>query len=145
MPNSESVPFGGLGGPDGVLEGDMILKEIVPGSLAEYGELTVPERVKQSYDASHAAELFRVNCSVCHGLEMRGDSPIATMMQDKGMGPIPADLMARDNPRSPRRRNLRLHLPRRTPRLRPNRKGSRVPVPHARIPIPPLRSRTAGP
>ena len=94
MPNPEAVPYGGLGSPDGVVEHDMILKEIVPGSLAEYGELTIPQRVKDSYDPEHAQELFRVNCSVCHGMAMQGDSMMATMMEDKGLGPVPADLMA---------------------------------------------------
>ncbi len=94
LPNPEAVPYGGLGSPDGVVEHDMILKEIVPGSLAEYGELTIPQRVKDSYDPEHAQELFRVNCSVCHGMAMQGDSMMATMMEDKGLGPVPADLMA---------------------------------------------------
>jgi mono/diheme cytochrome c family protein len=94
LPNPEAVPYGGLGSPGGVVEHDMILKEIVPGSLAEYGELKIPQSVKESYDPEHAQELFRVNCSVCHGLEMRGDSMMASMMEDKGLGPVPADLMA---------------------------------------------------
>ncbi len=93
LPNPEAVPYGGLGSPDGVIEHDMILKEIVPGSLAEYGELTIPQRVKDSYDAGHAQELFRVNCSVCHGMTMQGDSMMTSMMEDKGLGPVPADLM----------------------------------------------------
>ncbi len=94
LPNSDSAPFGGLGSPEGVLEGDMITKEVVLGSLAEYGELTIPDRVKQSYDPARTAELFRVNCSICHGMTMRGDGAVATMMDEKGMGPVPADLMA---------------------------------------------------
>ena len=94
LPNSEAVPYGGLGSPDGVIEHDMIMKEIVPGSLAEYGELTIPQRVRDSYDPEHAQELFRVNCVVCHGMAMQGDSMMATMMEDKGLGPVPADLMA---------------------------------------------------
>ena len=50
--------------PVASVEHDMILKEIVPGSLAEYGELKIPQSVKESYDPEHAQELFRVNCSV---------------------------------------------------------------------------------
>ena len=84
LPHPEAVPYGGLGSPGGVVEHDMIAREIVPGSLAEYGELTIPQRAKDSYDADHAQELFRVNCSICHGLEMGGDSMMATM--DGGQG-----------------------------------------------------------
>ena len=94
LPHPEAVPYGGLGSPDGVIEHDMIAREIVPGSLAEYGELTIPQSVKDSYNPEHAQELFRVNCAVCHGMTMRGDSAIAEMMDEKGLGPVPADLMA---------------------------------------------------
>ena len=94
LPHPEAVPYGGLGSPDGVIEQDMIAREIVPGSLAQYGELTIPQRVKDSYDPERVKELFRVNCSVCHGMAMRGDSAIAEMMDEKGLGPVPADLMA---------------------------------------------------
>ena len=92
LPNSDSVLFGGLGGPEGVIEKDAIQKEIVPGSLSQYRELEIPSRVKQSYDVESAAEIYRVNCSVCHGLSMRGDGPVAGLMRDKGLAPLPADL-----------------------------------------------------
>ena len=94
LPHPEAVPYGGLGSPDGVVEHEMIAREIVPGSLAEYGELTIPQSVKDSYDPEHTQELFRVNCSVCHGMAMRGDSAMSTLMDDQGLGPVPADLMA---------------------------------------------------
>ena len=35
--------------------------------------LNVPERAERPYDASRARELYRVNCSVCHGLSGAGD------------------------------------------------------------------------
>ena len=94
LPSPDSVLFGGLGGPEGVIEKDAILKEIVPESLSHYRELKIPSRVKQSYDAERTAEIYRVNCSVCHGLSMQGDGPVAGFMRDKGLAPVPADLMS---------------------------------------------------
>ncbi len=38
--------------------------------------LEVPERSQRPYDARVASELFRVNCSVCHGPAGLGDGPI---------------------------------------------------------------------
>jgi putative copper resistance protein D len=58
----------------------MIRQELVYSSLVEYTGLEAPERVVQSYDAGRSAELFRVNCVMCHGVSMEGDGPIATLM-----------------------------------------------------------------
>lgn len=38
--------------------------------------LNVPERRERPYDAALAAELYRVNCSVCHGAQGLGDGPV---------------------------------------------------------------------
>ena len=92
LPPSDSVAFVAMGGPDGVTQGDMILQELRYDSLDEYRGLRVPDRVVRSYDASRSAELFRVNCSMCHGSAMRGDGPITARMKEKGLGPLPADL-----------------------------------------------------
>ena len=37
--------------------------------------LTVPEKLERPYDASRARELYRVNCSTCHGATGTGDGP----------------------------------------------------------------------
>jgi len=87
------VPHLAQGGPDGVTEHDMIRQELLYTTLDEYSLLKLPDRVARSYDSAHAAELFRVNCSVCHGETMRGTGAVATMMKEKKMGPLPADLM----------------------------------------------------
>ena len=63
-------------------------REIVYSTLEEYAGLTIPN---QAYDAAKAAELFRVNCIVCHGASMAGDGPMAAMMSK---GPLPANLMS---------------------------------------------------
>ena len=37
--------------------------------------LVVPERAERPYDAGRARELYRVNCSTCHGVSGIGDGP----------------------------------------------------------------------
>ncbi len=37
--------------------------------------LVVPERAERPYDAGRARELYRVNCSTCHGMSGAGDGP----------------------------------------------------------------------
>jgi mono/diheme cytochrome c family protein len=54
-PAPEAVVFAGVG-PDAVLN--------------------VPEKRQREYVPAVAAELFRVNCSVCHGIQGRGDGAI---------------------------------------------------------------------
>ena len=39
--------------------------------------LTVPERAERPYDAARARELYRINCSTCHGMSGTGDGPAA--------------------------------------------------------------------
>lgn len=39
--------------------------------------LDVAARRERPYDPTHAKELYRVNCSVCHGVEGKGDGPAA--------------------------------------------------------------------
>jgi mono/diheme cytochrome c family protein len=93
LPPLDSVAFFALGGPDGVTEAHMIRPELRYTTLDEYLGLAIPQRVAQSYDPVSAGELYRVNCSVCHGMAMTGDSPMASMMKEKKVGPVPADLM----------------------------------------------------
>ena len=39
--------------------------------------LTVPERLERTYDVTRARELYRINCSTCHGMSGTGDGPAA--------------------------------------------------------------------
>ena len=39
--------------------------------------LTVPEKAERPYDAARARELYRINCSTCHGTSGSGDGPAA--------------------------------------------------------------------
>lgn len=45
-------------------------------SLGTDGVLAMTERQERAYDPAMAAELFRVNCSVCHGVGGQGDGAI---------------------------------------------------------------------
>lgn len=94
LPASQSVAFSGLGGPGLVTQPDMIRIEPQFASLDEARLLELPQEFADSYDAAHAAELYRVNCSVCHGVIGRGDGTMAAMMKKEGVGPVPADLTA---------------------------------------------------
>ena len=73
MPPPDSVPVTG--------------RELDFATLEEASALTIPD---QPHDADRAAELFRVNCVVCHGVAMRGDGPMVKLIK---IGPVPADLM----------------------------------------------------
>jgi mono/diheme cytochrome c family protein len=53
QPPAESVVYGNTGAPDVVLN--------------------VPEKKQRAYDPAVAAELFRINCSACHGVNGTGD------------------------------------------------------------------------
>ena len=75
LPPPDSVPVSG--------------RELRYATLEEYRGLTVPDGVAESYDRAAAAELFRVNCVVCHGVTLKGDGPIRPFMT---RGPFPADL-----------------------------------------------------
>jgi len=92
MPASDSVAFVAMGSPDEVTQAGMIRQEIHYYSLEMHSGLTVPDRVVRSYDAGRTADLFRVNCVMCHGASMTGDGPIAALMKERGLGPVPADL-----------------------------------------------------
>jgi len=78
LPPPDSVPVTG--------------KELQYDTLDEYKGLTTPDYMSVSYDPTRAAELFRVNCMVCHGPTMRGDGALASIMREKSKGPLPADL-----------------------------------------------------
>ena len=54
-PPSNSIVFDSTGHPDTVLR--------------------VPEKRERTYDAEIASNLYRVNCSVCHGVSGLGDGP----------------------------------------------------------------------
>ena len=93
LPTSQSVAFSGLGGPGLVTQPEMIRIEPVYPTIAAAKLIEVPKDIADSYDAAGAAELYRVNCSVCHGLTLEGDGSIATLMRERSLGPLPANLM----------------------------------------------------
>ncbi|MCZ6538991.1 MAG: cytochrome c [Chloroflexi bacterium] len=62
-PPAESVVFTPLGGPDQVL--------------------TVPDKRERPYDPAVAGNLYRVNCSVCHGVAGLGDGKIVPHLTSK--------------------------------------------------------------
>jgi len=84
LPPSESVPVTG--------------KEIWPTTTEEYRALAIPTSAKLSYNKAKAQALYDINCSVCHGVDRRGDGPLTTMTRDDNVtlvlnkGPYPADL-----------------------------------------------------
>jgi len=92
LPTSHSVAFSGLGGPGLVTQPEMIRIEPVYPTVADAKLIEIPEDIADSYDAAGAAELYRVNCSVCHGMTLGGDGSVATLMKEQSLGPIPADL-----------------------------------------------------
>ena len=75
LPPPDSVPVTG--------------REIVPESIEEFVELSVPDGVADSYDARSTQALFDVNCVVCHGSGLKGDGAIVDYIDS---GPMPADL-----------------------------------------------------
>ena len=64
-------------------------REIQYVSLEEYRAATMPEAFTQGYDRSHAAEVYRVNCQVCHGASLAGDGLVVPYMT---RGVVPANL-----------------------------------------------------
>lgn len=47
----------------------------------EYAALTAPDSVRAAYSETKAAELYRVNCAVCHGESMTGDGRIVSFLK----------------------------------------------------------------
>ncbi len=83
LPPPDSVPVTG--------------REIRYGSIEEYQALAVPEASARSYDDAHAAELYDVNCAVCHGVALDGLGPAATITGADGQlawdkEPVPVNL-----------------------------------------------------
>ncbi len=83
LPPEGSIP---IGGPDPTLA--------APAEIAltaeEYAALTQPSEYAESYDPARAAEVYRVNCMVCHGAGLRGDG---VMKEYLTRGAVPADMM----------------------------------------------------
>ena len=93
LPPPESVPVSG--------------PIIVNYEPDEYRDLQVPEAVRQSYDPARGAELYRINCQVCHGVSLQGDGPIVQFINKTdatgkriNQGPLPANLKAGPTARS---------------------------------------------
>ena len=65
-------------------------------SLDEYKAATAPERIAQGYDRAHAAELYSVNCQVCHGVSLAGDGLVVPYMT-RGVKPANLNLEGTQN------------------------------------------------
>ena len=63
--------------------------EVAP-AFGEYASLTSPDDVAAGYSRTASAELFRVNCMVCHGTLGKGDGVMTPFLIDSGFPP--ADL-----------------------------------------------------
>ena len=61
--------------PNRLLPADGNEVNVVLGNVSEV--LTVPERLTRPYDSERAANLFAVNCAVCHGVAGQGDGVIS--------------------------------------------------------------------
>ena len=86
LPPEGSVPISG--------------RELRYASAEEYKALTAPAEIVDRYNSTggrEAQRLFAVNCVVCHGVSLKGDGPITTLIGADGDlamdgGPLPADL-----------------------------------------------------
>ena len=70
-------------------------------SLEAHEGLQIPQGVLDGYDEAATAELYRINCLVCHGVALAGDGQFALIMQEQGLSPVPADLtleLTQDSP-----------------------------------------------
>lgn len=74
LPPNDSVPVTG--------------KELIY-SPSEYKVMQTPKVYMDLYDSAKAAELYEVNCLVCHGVDLRGKGPI---LEFNPKNPLPADL-----------------------------------------------------
>lgn len=84
LPPEDSVP---IGGPDTTIRAPVELDY----TADEYTTLVEPDAFAASYDAADAAEVYRVNCVVCHGTDLTGSG----VMKEKLIsGAAPADMMA---------------------------------------------------
>ena len=75
LPPEGSVPVSGM--------------EIVY-TAEEYAALVQPEAYADSYDTDETAEVYRVNCMVCHGQSLTGESVMKVYLV---RGAAPADMM----------------------------------------------------
>lgn len=69
----------------------------VDHTLAQARELEVPGAIAEDEGmtgATSGAELYRVNCAVCHGSGGNGDGPMRARLQEAGYLNPPADLTA---------------------------------------------------
>jgi len=75
-------------------------RELTYATVEEYESLPVPAEIVDRYNSTGGGEaqrLFAVNCVVCHGISLKGDGPITTLIGADGDpamdgGPLPADL-----------------------------------------------------
>ena len=61
-------------------------------SLEAHEGLQIPQDVLDGYDEAKTAEVYRVNCLVCHGQALAGDGPFALLMQQQELSPVPVNL-----------------------------------------------------
>ena len=83
LPPPDSVPVTG--------------RELTYASLEDYQALKIPDKTAQTYDPGRAAQLYAINCTVCHGPTLRGsaeenESAKAKILEFMENGPFPADL-----------------------------------------------------
>ena len=81
-----------IGGPDTTIRARVEISY----TAEEYPALTRPEAFVASYDQAEAAELYRVNCVVCHGESLRGDGVMAGKLLAAGGSAAPANMMDGD-------------------------------------------------
>ena len=76
-----------IGGPDTTIRAPVEISY----TAEEYPALSLPEAFAASYEQAEAAELYRVNCMVCHGESLRGDGVMASKLLTAGGSAAPAN------------------------------------------------------
>ncbi len=54
--------------------------------INDYKDKSVSASVLSSYNANHAAKIYKVNCQVCHGINLDGMGPIVMLESARGDG-----------------------------------------------------------
>ena len=83
LPPEDSIP---IGGPDTTVRASVEITY----TADEYPTLVESQAYVDSYDPVRGADLYRVNCVVCHGESLRGDGTVAGFLT---RGAEPADLL----------------------------------------------------
>ena len=70
-----------------------MVTELAPGLIAMALAIAIPQVARAGMEQTGQQE-FRANCAVCHGLEARGDGPMADLFDPK---PANLTLLSREN------------------------------------------------